>query len=44
MLGFIAETPIHVVVAYDSMGNCQIVTVYVPDARVWQEDFKRRVK
>lgn len=36
--------PIHVVVARDE-GNarCYVVTVYVPDPRVWSDDFTRRI-
>ncbi len=42
ILGFVGNTPIHVVAAYDSAGNCQVITVYVPDERVWEKDFKSR--
>ncbi len=34
---------LHAVVAYDSVaGDCYIVTVYVPDATLWSDDFRKR--
>ena len=43
MLGWSGQRPIHVVAAdVDDEGATVIVTVYEPDPRVWDADFKRR--
>lgn len=43
ILGFVGGTALHVVVAEDrSSSRCVVVTVYVPDPRVWDTDFKTR--
>lgn len=43
IVGYVNDMPLHVVVAMDSQGDtCHIVTVYIPDPRVWHSEFKRR--
>ena len=43
ILGIIRERPLHVVVAVESVSKtCYIVTVYDPDPRIWNVDFKTR--
>jgi len=43
MLGFIENKPIHVVYAIDKETRTGIViTAYVPDSRLWTDDFKSR--
>jgi Domain of unknown function (DUF4258) len=43
MLGWSGQRPIHVVAAdVDDEGATVIVTVYEPDLKVWDADFKRR--
>lgn len=43
LLGFVDRTPVHVVVAKDATsGTCHIVTVYVPDETLWNDDFQTR--
>ncbi len=43
LLGFQAGDPVHVVVARDNYtGVCYVVTVYRPDSRLWNADFKTR--
>lgn len=43
MLSFIKNSPMHVVFAFDEENQTGIiVTAYVPDPRLWTEDFKSR--
>lgn len=43
LLGSIDDRSLHVVVAKDmESGLCIIVTVYIPDVVLWQDDFKNR--
>ena len=45
MLGWHGSRPIHVVVADNANDQINIViTVYEPDPREWESDFKRRKK
>jgi len=43
LLGFVVGRPVHVVVARDDeAGCCYVITAYVPDASIWQDDFRTR--
>lgn len=43
VLGFPAGDPLHVVAAYDeTSGSCYVITVYRPDSRHFEADFKTR--
>lgn len=43
LLGWRGEQPLHVVAAYNAQDDEQIViTVYEPDAALWEDGFKRR--
>jgi len=43
MLGFVNHRPIHVVFAIDEENKTGIVvTAYIPDSKLWTEDFKLR--
>ena len=43
MLGFVGDIPLHVVFAVDEEQQVGIViTAYVPDSKLWAEDFKSR--
>lgn len=43
MLGFVNNRPIHVVLAIDKENKTGIIiTVYIPDSKLWNEDFKSR--
>ena len=43
LLGWRGERPLHVVAAYNAQKEEEIViTVYEPDAALWEEGFKRR--
>jgi hypothetical protein len=43
MLGYVNNKPIHVVFAIDQENETGIViTAYIPDIRLWTEDFKSR--
>ncbi len=43
MLGFVHDKPLHVVLGVDEVeGSCYVITVYIPDVRLWYPDFKRR--
>ena len=43
ILGFAGNVPIHVVFAVDQQQEIGIiVTAYVPDAKIWTDDFKTR--
>ena len=45
LLGFLGGRPIHIVFAYDNVtGTGHVVTAYVPDARIWEPDFRTRRK
>jgi hypothetical protein len=43
ILGFTRGGPVHVVFAFDEQQKTGIiVTAYVPDAKIWTDNFKRR--
>lgn len=43
ILGFTKQSPIHVVLAMDHSTQTGIViTAYIPDLKLWSEDFKTR--
>jgi hypothetical protein len=43
MLGFVNDRPIHVVFASDwKNGTGIVITAYIPDSKLWTEDFKSR--
>jgi len=43
LLGWRGERPLHVVAAYNAQDDEEIViTVYEPDAAMWEDGFKRR--
>ena len=43
LLGFVDGGPVHVVVARDEQtGDCYVVTGYVPDPKLWADDFRTR--
>jgi len=43
ILGFVNDSPIHVVYAFDRENKTGIViTAYIPNSRLWTEDFKLR--
>jgi hypothetical protein len=43
LLGTVAGRVIHVVVARDMAARrCHVITVYLPDALLWDNEFKRR--
>lgn len=43
LLGTVNGRPLHVVAAYDALGDVTyIVTTYEPDAAEWTADFRRR--
>ena len=43
LLGWRGERPLHVVVAYNAQDDEEIViTVYEPEAALWEDGFKRR--
>ncbi len=45
LLNFIDGTPIHVVVAQNiSSDECIVITCYLPDATLWDKDFKTKIK
>jgi hypothetical protein len=44
LLGFIANNPLHVVLAQDSSKQCYVITTYVPNQTLWNDDFKSRRK
>jgi hypothetical protein len=44
ILGFVEKRPLHVVLAYDIINETgYVVTAYVPDAKLWTENFNRRI-
>ena len=43
LLGFAEGRPLHVVFAYDSFNETgYVVTAYVPEEKLWSDNFKRR--
>jgi Domain of unknown function (DUF4258) len=43
LLGFLADQPVHAVVAHDpATDHCYVVTIYRPDPEIWDEAFKKR--
>jgi len=45
ILGWLNRQPLHVIVAFDeSTKLCIIVTVYIPDPNLWENNFKTRRK
>jgi len=39
----IGDRPIHVLTAFNKVDNmCYIITVYEPDKKIWENDFKTR--
>jgi len=45
MLAFFDGIPLHVVAAFNKKEKiCYVITVYVPDKNLWQNDFKTRRK
>lgn len=43
LLDFLAGRPIHVVFSYDeSTDTGYVVTAYIPDPNLWQDDFRKR--
>jgi len=43
LLGFAGVTPVHVVVAQNHQDHdCVVVTAYIPDNALWDDDFKKR--
>ncbi len=41
LLGFSGDKPIHVVIAYNE-ANCIVITAYIPDSNLWNDDFRTR--
>ena len=45
MLGFPNKRPVHVVLSYDTGNKTRyIITAYVPDPQLWNEDFKKKIR
>lgn len=45
LLKFVNNRPLHVVMAYNKVDeNCIIVTCYEPDAALWDEEFRNKMK
>ena len=43
ILGWMKMRPVHIVVGHDERTNvCFVITVYYPDSRRWESDFKTR--
>jgi len=43
ILGFVKDVPIHVVFAFnEQLKTGIVVTAYVPDAKIWTDNFKTR--
>ncbi len=36
------KTPVHVVMAKSENNECIIITVYVPETDIWENDFKTK--
>ena len=44
LLDFVGGKPIHVVFSYDeSTDTGYVVTAYIPDTHLWQDNFRRRI-
>jgi hypothetical protein len=41
LLGYMEERPIHIVASEDT-GICYVITVYEPDALLWNDNFKTK--
>jgi len=45
LLAYVGGMPLHVVVSKDeSTGSCFIITAYVPEPDLWDQDFRKRRK
>ncbi|MHB1286761.1 MAG: DUF4258 domain-containing protein [Leptospirales bacterium] len=45
LLAFLGGMPLHVVVSKDeSTGTCFIITAYVPEPELWDQNFRKRRK
>lgn len=45
ILGWMGRQPLHIIVAFDEGAKlCVVVTLYIPDTKLWENDFKRRRK
>jgi hypothetical protein len=45
ILGFAGSRPVHIIVAKDVADEtCYVVTAYVPDRLLWNDDFRTRRK
>ena len=43
LLGFVNGRPVHVVLSLDPTSvTCHVITVYDPERKLWNDDFKRR--
>jgi len=43
LLGYASGRPLHIVAARDpATGTCYVITVYIPDLRLWNDDFRTR--
>ncbi len=43
MLGFVGDVPVHIVLAVDVQAQTGIIiTAYVPDPKIWTDDFRTR--
>jgi len=42
LLGFVGQTPVHVVIARASDDACHVITTYVPSLDLWNDDFRTR--
>ena len=43
ILDYVEGNPLHVVFSHDSTTHtCYVVTAYIPDLRIWLDDFKTR--
>lgn len=44
-LSWMGIQPLHIIVAFDEGAKlCVVVTVYIPDPELWENDFKTRRK
>ncbi|CAN2042834.1 DUF4258 domain-containing protein [Candidatus Magnetomoraceae bacterium gMMP-15] len=45
LLGFVNKLALHVVLGVnDAIQECYVITVYLPDTKIWQLGFKKRKK
>ncbi len=45
LFGFVGERPIHLVIARNELEKkCIVVTAYEPDVKVWDQNFKSKLK